>query len=250
VGLLWLYHTAPAVDADNKFYLGKVDCQLAYSYNGWHFQRTLREPFIGNAAPGEHGAGCVYPQTVVRDGDSLRIYSSASKGQHAQIRRSPASKQGAILLHTLRRDGFVYLEPEAGTGELTTRLLLWEGDEPELNVCAPDGDMRLQIVDDRATPLEGYHFEDCVPFRGDSTAWTPEWRDGRRVASLRDRIIRIQVRLTNGRLYAIRGNFYPTTAHEARLFVERSLVRSTLSPREGSESCTGQAEDLPCLSAA
>lgn len=223
VGLLWLYHTDPTVNADNKYFLGKVDCQLAYSYNGWHFQRTVREPFIANAAPGEHGAGCIYPQTIVPDGDTLRIYSSAAKGEHAQLRRNPASRQGAILLHTLRRDGFVYLEPNGGTGELSTRLLLWEGGEPEINVSAAYGEVRLQIAGAQGESLEGYHFEDCLPFRSDSTAWEPEWRDGRRVASLAGRIIRIQVRLKNGRLYAVRGNFHVKTAHEARLFVEHGV---------------------------
>jgi len=47
VGLLWVYHTDPKVDGTNKYLLGKIDCQLAYSYDGWHFQRTVREPFGG-----------------------------------------------------------------------------------------------------------------------------------------------------------------------------------------------------------
>lgn len=223
VGLLWLYHTDPAVDADNKFLMGKIDCQLAYSYNGWHFQRTIREPFLDTAAPGEHGAGCIYPHSVVPDGDVLRIYSSAAKGEHAQIRRDPASRQGAILLHTLRRDGFVYLEPDGGAGQLTTRLLLWHGDEPQLNVSAPQGEVRMQVTDAHGAPLEGYHFEDCRPFRGDATAWTPEWRAGQRVGTLRDQIIRLQVWVVNGRLYALRGHCAVKTAHDARLFAEHGI---------------------------
>jgi len=47
IGFLWLYHVAPQIKGDyHKFYDGHVDCQLAYSLNGWHFQRTLRDPFI------------------------------------------------------------------------------------------------------------------------------------------------------------------------------------------------------------
>jgi hypothetical protein len=218
IGLLWLYHTDPAVDAANKYLMGKIDCQLAYSYNGWHFQRTSREPFMPNAAPGQYGAGCIYPSSVVPDGNVLRIYSSAAIGEHAQIRGGPASRQGAILLHTLRRDGFVYLEPDAGTGELVTRLLLWAGGEPELNVQVPSGEVRLQITTVDGAPLEGYCFEDCQPFQGDAIGWVPEWRDGRKIAALTGRIIRIRVRLTNGRLFALRGSFALKTAHEAGLY--------------------------------
>jgi len=229
VGLLWVYHTDPVVAANNKYLLGKIDCQLAYSYNGWHFQRTLRTPFLPNGAPGEHGSGCVYPYSLVPDGDALRIYSSASKGEHGQMRMNPASRQGAILLHTLRRDGFVYLEPPGGTGELVTRLLLWDEGEPELNVSVPHGEARVQVLDAKGVPLEGYTYEDCIPFRGDSTRWVPEWRDGRLLAALHDRIVRLGVRLTNGRLYAIRGACEVRMAGEARIFAELG-VRTPARP--------------------
>jgi len=224
VGLVWVYHTDPTVNAENKFRMGKVDCQLAYSHNGWHWQRTVRETFVPNSAPGEHGAGCIYPNVIIPMGDTLRIYSSAAKDEHAQIRfKPPSSHQSAILMHTLRRDGFVYLEPEGGAGELTTRLLLWAGGEPQLNVSAPQGDIRLQFANGRGEPLEGYTFADCIPFRGDTTAWVPEWRDGRLAAALRDQIVRLQVQLANGRLYAIRGDFEVKMSYEARLFVEQGV---------------------------
>ena len=122
VGLLWVYHTDPAVNAEHKYLLGRIDCQLAYSHNGWHFQRTVREPFLANGPPGEHGSGCVYPYSVVPDGpdgDTLRIYSSAAKGEHAQIRMDPASRQGAILLHTLF--GIIPAAAAGGAGEQLLR---------------------------------------------------------------------------------------------------------------------------------
>jgi hypothetical protein len=58
VGFLWVFHTDPnavtsaplsdvarfsgdVAERDHKGYLGRIDCQLAYSSNGWHFQRGL-----------------------------------------------------------------------------------------------------------------------------------------------------------------------------------------------------------------
>jgi len=229
IGFMWVFHTDPRVASENKYVLGKIDCHLAYSYNGWQWQRTVRTPLLANTAPGEFGAGCIYPNTFAMDGDILRIYSTTSKGEHAQIRWNPASHQGAIVQHTLRRDGFVYLEPAGGTGKLTTRLLLWQGGEPQLNVSAPQGEVRIQVVDGRGEPREGYTFSECIPFCGDTTAWIPEWREGRLMAALHDQIIRLQVQLANGRLYAIRGEFEVKMSYEARLFMEQG-VRTPARP--------------------
>ena len=40
------YHVDPRIS--DKYVGGATDCQLAYSYNGWHFQRTLRDPLFPN----------------------------------------------------------------------------------------------------------------------------------------------------------------------------------------------------------
>ena len=238
VGLLWMFHTDPVIEPDEKYIggfadipsarpndepariMGKIDCQLAYSLNGWHFQRTLREPFIPNGAPGEHGSGCLYPSSMVVDGDTIRIYSSASRGEHAQILADVESRQGALLLHTLRRDGFVYLEPAGGTGELVTRLLVWKGGELHLNVNVPRGQALVEVMQRDGTPVDGYSYEDCLPFTGDSLDWTPGWRDGRGLDALAGEVLRIGVRLANGRLYAVRGSLEFKTFVEARGYIQ------------------------------
>ena len=207
VGLPWIYHTDPSVAEGEKSLMGKIDCQLSYSPNGWHFQRTLREPLIPNSEAGEHGAGCVYTSSMVIDGDTIRLYSSASKGEHRQFPPDPAMREGAILLHTMRRDGFVYLEPPGGTGELVTRILKWGSGEPELNVSTPFGEVRAQVFGERGEPLEGYGYEDSAPFQGDSISWSPQWREGRQAGALGGQRVRLGVKLVNGRLYAVRGDF-------------------------------------------
>ena len=47
IGLLWVYRTPPRTSQHGKFLGGRIDCQLAYSYDGWHFQRGPREPLAG-----------------------------------------------------------------------------------------------------------------------------------------------------------------------------------------------------------
>ena len=223
IGLLWLFHCSPEVKAHSphKFYDGHVDCQLAYSLNGWHFQRGLRDTFIPNGAPGEPDCGCVYPSSVVAEQDgSLRIYASACTQEHGY--RPPGS--GSILAYRLRRDGFVYMESLAGPGFIGTRPLYWRGGQPSLNLQSPAGEARIQLTDEWGDVVQGYSFEDCEPFTGDDTQWQPAFKDGRTVTEQAGRILRIEVMLQNARLFAIRGDFVPLTAAHCWRFHQYGTV--------------------------
>jgi hypothetical protein len=203
---------------------GHVDCQLAYSLNGWHFQRGLRTPFIGNGAPGEPTAGCVYPSCLIKKTDgSLWIYASAGTHEHAII--PPGS--GSILTYRLRRDGFVYLESANGTGTVGTVALLWKGGQLEVNAQSPNGRVRVRVTDPKGEPLAGYDFGDCEPLTGDETAWQPKWKNGKTMGMLGTRTLRLEIELTSARLYALRGRFTPLVAGEEWRFNEDGTM-----PRE------------------
>lgn len=217
IGFLWLYHTVPQVKgfSPHKFKGGHVDCQLAYSLNGWHFQRFLRTPFIGIGSPGEPTAGCVYPSSMVeKEDDSLWIYASAGTHEHAFI--PPGS--GSILTYRLRKDGFAYLESANGTGVVGTVTLLWKGGDLELNVQSPHGLARVQVTTPEGNPIPGYTFEECEGLTGDETAWVPRWSGKKTMPELANRTIRIEVELFSARLYAIRGQFAPLVAGEVYRF--------------------------------
>ncbi|MCD6334975.1 MAG: hypothetical protein J7M27_06545 [Candidatus Latescibacteria bacterium] len=215
VGLLWLFHPSPDERGDHKYLNGKVDCQLTFSRNGWHFQRTLRESFIANSSPGEYGAGCIYPSSIVVDrDDGIRIYSSASKVEHGILTHGA----GAILLHTLRLDGFVYLQSQGGAGRLGTRPLYWQSGEARINIQAPDGQARVQVTDKDGQALPGYTFDDCNLFSGDDRFWIPRWKDGKNLSALAGKAIRLEIEMLNGRIYAIRGDFIPMVALQVKRF--------------------------------
>ena len=227
VGFLWIYQVPPLVEGLEKSFHGKVYCQLAYSYNGLHFERALREQFLPNAEPGEFGYGCIYPSSMVLTEDGkIRIYSSASKGEHAQILARPDQRgsslgEGAILTHELRLDGFSYLEPEGGPGSFTTRPCFFQGENLTLNVHVPQGEVRVQITDPDGKPQEGYTYQDCIPFRGDDLFWKPKWKDNRSVSEFIEKVVRLEVELFNGRIYSIRGDFIPIQSVDYRRFVDQ-----------------------------
>ncbi len=220
IGLLWIFHTDPMRTVRefqgvplgyghiNAFWGGKIDSQLTFSRDGRHFHRTLRDPLIPIAEPGDFGAGSIMPTSLIIDDDqSIRIYSSSSKREHGLNLPSWEAGSGALLMHKLRLDGFMYLESAGGSGMLGTRPITWNSGEVRLNVQAPGGEARVQVTDPGRQLIEGYSFSDCLPFSGDDLFWEPQWKDGRRMSELAGQNLRLEISLFNARIYAIRGDF-------------------------------------------
>ncbi|MDF2724217.1 MAG: hypothetical protein K0Q59_3892 [Paenibacillus sp.] len=202
IGLLLLMHTEPS--QLNKAW-GYFEGGLTYSFDGWTFNRAYHKAFMERNDRSEQGGGTVAPSCIlVDDSNQIRIYSGASRATHFQ-KIGPVD--AALIMHVLRLDGFMYLEPEALKGSLTTKRLRIEGDRLQLNVRAPYGHVRVQILDGHGVPFEGFRFDDCVPFTGDALFHTPIWADGRSLGNLAGNVGYIEVEVVNGEIYAIRGDF-------------------------------------------
>ena len=50
-------------------------------------------------------------------------------------------------------------------------------------------------------PVSGYGHDDCVPFCGDSTAWIPQFANGRKIDDLKGNTLVFELRFTNGKVY-------------------------------------------------
>lgn len=209
VGILWIYHAGEAeiADAPRRFRGGRVEGQLVYSLNGSNWQRCLHAPLFANGSPGEPDAGClqIASSATLPDG-TLRFYGACSRSQHGICPQD----DGFLVSYELRRDGFVCLHAGAETGRLSTRALYWRGGEVQLNVDALGGQARVQVIGARGDSLKGYSYDDCVPLSKDDTAWTPLWKDGRTMAGLAGRMVRVEVELRSARLFALRGDYVPT----------------------------------------
>ena len=85
------------------------------------------EPFIERNELGDHGGGCIYTASMLVDeSHQIRFYSGASKAEHFQ---NQDLADAALMLHTMRLDGFVYLATPSGRG--TLRCLLPGDTRPE-----------------------------------------------------------------------------------------------------------------------
>ena len=100
----------------------------------------------------------------------------------------------------------------------TTRLLFFHGEELTLNVQAPQW-----VQDPDGKPHQGYTFEDCIPFTGDDLFWKPKWKNHPSVSEFMEKVVRLEVKLFNGRIYSIRGNFIPIRSGDYRRFKDHGI---------------------------
>ena len=69
---------------------------------------------------------------------------------------------------------------------------------------------RVQILDETGAPIPGLSFEESVPFTGDELFYEPQWNSGKDLAEVVGKQVFIDIELSEGNLYAIRGNFERT----------------------------------------
>jgi hypothetical protein len=213
VGFLHVFHNSSSVRTNglNEMW-GSVDSQLIYSLNGLHFQRGFRTPIIPLNEPGQQGSSMIYPTCMVEHNDELRIYSAGSKHLHFgyPVKRPTLKGQmpaTAIMLHTLRKDGFVYLNSRGHWGTITTKVFLLREGGLKMNVQAPYGEVRFQLTRPNGTPLAGFKYEDCRPLREvDGVRVDIAWQKS--LAEIIGKPVRLQVQMRNARLYALRGSIH------------------------------------------
>jgi hypothetical protein len=208
----------------NRFYYktsGKIHSELAYSYDGYAWNRTTRQPIIPPIAPGQYGGGRHYVTSMVQrpsDGRIL-IYSRGALRLHdkdrdkkGDMRPLPEKYKGgnSLLLHTWRADGFACLEALSNTSVIRTRYLVPKSPELSLNIQIPFGVARVQVIDQYNRPVHGFTFDDCVPLRGDNIQMPVHWNDNKDLTALiNGKRIALEIKLSSGRLYAINLNCAP-----------------------------------------
>jgi hypothetical protein len=218
VGLLWHFHCGDSTRLDRyNHYIGPLDCHLAYSFDGIRFQRAMRQALVPCNPPGEPGCGVIQTSCMVEAGEELRFYSSASKALHGMGESRPGTIH--ILLHTLRRDGFQYLESTGNWGSFISKPLALFHPRLTVNAAAPSGEVRFQLTDLESRPLPGFTFEDCTPLRErDDTRWELRWKGS--LETLLRKPIRLEVRMRHARIYAVRGDFHFPDAQDWHLLAD------------------------------
>ncbi len=223
VGLLWMAHfsSSEPVNRFNQLW-GSIDVQLAYSPDGIHFQRGLRQPFLPLNEPGQPGSGVMYPSCLVETDDQIRIYSGSTPDLHHQNTTRQFVRKGemppsSILLHTLRKDGFMYLESRGHWASLTTKPMVLQAPELHLNVQAPHGEVAYQLCNLLSQPLDGFTFDDCLPLgRVDGLRQALRWKENS-LGEVVGKVVRLQLKFRHARIYALHGDFHFADALDVAL---------------------------------
>ena len=201
----FLIHRGPhnTVCAAGKF-PKRTDISLGYSRDGFHWSRPDREAFI--------------PQTN-KDGDWDRRYIQAPNGVCFVVGDklifpysafsgyapdgTPGMYSGASIgLAMLRRDGFVSMDAGATPGMLETRPVTFEGKYFFVNVDDPQGELRVEALDEKGQPIAPFTLANCDPVKADSTIQRVTWKGADDLSALKGRPVRFRFRLENGKLYA------------------------------------------------
>jgi len=196
IGLPWLFWE----NSSNR-----LDVQLASSRDGIHWQRAgNRRTLIPNGKKGTWDGGCIFTASQplqVKD-DTIYIYYSGLSLDHEEPRPSrrerPEYGESSIGVATLRRDGFVSMRAGEKPATVVTRPFGWPaGRQLHLNVDAPDGEVRVGVLDENGRPISGFARSKVVS--GDRTDVVVEWTGS---GTPKAKSVQLRFEMTNADLYS------------------------------------------------
>ena len=199
---------------------GIIDTQLAYSYDGEYWHRSLRTPFLSgvDGKKSEITDNLLWVLGIQRaDDGGILLYASASEHDHGSAFGHPGT--GKILVFRLREDGFIGLASATpkSCARIITREKIWNGGNLHLNLRAETATVGVYCTNEVhsrpgnalgiASPVEGFTHEKCIPFSGDSTHWVPQWVSGRSLEELKGQTLVFEVRFSDGTLFSLSGDY-------------------------------------------
>jgi hypothetical protein len=166
---------------------------VGYSRDGWNWTRPDRHGFLPiSESKGDWNYGNVQSAggCCLLVGDRLFFYCSGRGTGHV------------TSLAVLRRDGFVSMDAGNAEGTLTTRPISFRGKHLFVNVDAPSGELRVEVLDERGRVFAPYSAPNCLPVRGNQTLQGVRWKEAEDLGRLTGQTVSIRFRLRNGKLYA------------------------------------------------
>ncbi len=189
-----------------------TELQIAFSRDGFHWDRSNRETFIGATLRKDswerayiHSVGGVC--AIV--GDKLRFYYTAFKGD--ETKKQPEVEFGywtgmyanaSTGVATLRRDGFASMNSGNAERTLLTRPVVFNGEYLFVNLEAASGELLAEICDEDGKPIPGFERANGKPVSADSTKHLVEWNGGASLGALKGKPVRIRFHARNTKLYA------------------------------------------------
>lgn len=209
IGLIQVHYGPPNTECQKEGFPKLTELQLAYSRDGFHWDRTNRETFIGATLRKNswqrayvHSVGGVC--NIV--GDKLYFYYSAFRGDETNRNNiqfwNGMYANASTGLAVLRRDGFASMDADNQERILLTRKLSYSGKYLFVNVDGSKGQLFAEICDQFGYPIEGYERENSIPVSVDSAKKMMVWKRHEELDAIKDQPIRIKFFAKNLQLYA------------------------------------------------
>lgn len=199
LGMFTIWRGHPA-DENSRAKINEV-C-VGFSRDGYHWSRPDRrafcpvseDPKAWNFGNVQSAGGCCL---VV--GDKLYFYVGGVNWSGTSRHPDPNNTGLAIL----RRDGFTSMDADAGGGTLVTRSVKFSGSHLFVNVAAPRGELRAEVLDEQGAVIAPFTAANCKPItRADSTKLGLTWNGTADLSALAGRVVKLRFTLTDGALYA------------------------------------------------
>ena len=218
LGLILVHYGPPNTECAEKGFPKLTELQMAFSRDGFHWDRTCRDTFIGGKPHDEecwdrayiHSAGGVC--NVV--GDKLYFYYGAFQGDKSNLHPlqywSGMYSNASTGLAVLRRDGFASMESAGEGGALLTRPLTFAGKHLFVNIEGSWGRFQAEVCGLDGKPINGYSRVDCPSINADSTKQLVTWKGGESLEALAGTPVRFKFYLNNAKIYS----FWVSTSAE------------------------------------
>lgn len=186
----------------------KTRIQVAVSRDNVHWTRPARETFIDNGPEGSYDAGMIYvaPGLVDVGGDRLALYTqTAALGKDSMARQKSPYHGFAMGRVTFRKDRIIGMEAGQAEGFFSTRDLLFEGGQLEVNAepTAANGQLSVEIASVESGRIcDGYEFSACDTIRRDDLHTVVRWGGKTDVSRWAQKPVRVRFRARSMRIYA------------------------------------------------
>jgi hypothetical protein len=173
---------------------------VGYSRDGFHWYRPDRRRFLTvNPTKGAWNWGNVQSVggccLIVRD--KLHFYVS---GRALGDRFWDGNCHTGLA--TMRRDGFASMDAGEESGVLTTRPVRFQGRYLFVNIDAPKGVLRAEVLNVDGKVVEPFRVDDCNPITADTTLQQVTWKGGEDLSVLSGQPVRFRFHLEDGKLYS------------------------------------------------
>jgi len=182
-----------------------TELNFAYSRDGFHWFRPDRRAHIPAERKDVWDRGYIQPlgNVCVIRGDRLLFYYIGFRGNTDKAGSGNSMyDRSATGVASLRRDGFASMDAGEKMCALTTRPVIFSGKKLFVNIDAPRGELRVEILDENDRVIAPFTTEACDPVATDKTLQAVSWKGAGDLSALAGKPVKFRFHLTNGKLYA------------------------------------------------